>query len=67
MQKKTEEMAKHIDTFAIRDKLRLRGSKTFFVFNSAKHEILNAQKYKNINKFSILQALISIESYFSGS
>ena len=35
------------------------------MFNSAEHEILNAHKYKNIKKFSILQAQMSIEYYFS--
>ena len=33
---------------------RVRGYKTFFVLNSAEHEILNARKYKSIKKFSIL-------------
>ena len=31
-----------------------RGYKTFFVLNSVEHEISNAHKYKNINKFSFL-------------
>ena len=31
---------------------RARGYKTFFVLNSVEHEILNAHKYKNIQKFS---------------
>ena len=31
-----------------------RGYKTFFMLNSVEHEILNAHKYKNINKFSFL-------------
>ena len=30
-----------------------QGYKTFFMLNSAEHEILNAHKYKNINKLSI--------------
>ena len=30
---------------------RPRGYKTFFMLNSADHEILNAYKYKNIEKF----------------
>ena len=29
-----------------------RGYKTFFMLNSAEHEILNAHKYKNRRKFS---------------
>ena len=37
--------------------IRARGYKTFLLFNSAEHEILNAHKHKNINKFS----------FFSGS
>ena len=41
-----------------------RDYKTFFMPNSAKHEILNAPKYKNIKKFSIFQAQISLESFF---
>ena len=32
----------------------------FFMLNSAEHEILNAHKYKNIKKFSFLQAEISL-------
>ena len=38
-----------------------RGYKTFFMLNSAEHEILNAHKYKKIKKFSFFQAQISIE------
>ena len=34
---------------------------------SIEHEILNAHKYKNINKFSFLQAQIRLECYFSCS
>ena len=30
---------------------RPRGYKSFFMLNSVEHEILNAQKYKNIKKF----------------
>ena len=41
-----------------------RGYKTFFVLNSAEHGNLNAHKYKNIKKFSFLQAQISQECYF---
>ena len=37
--------------------IRARGYKTFFMLNSAKHENLNAHKYKSIKKFS----------FFSGS
>ena len=33
---------------------RPRGYKTFFILNSAEHEILNAHKNKTIKKFSIL-------------
>ena len=46
---------------------RLRGCKTFSMLNSAEHEILNAHKYKNIKKFSIFQAQINLECYFSCS
>ena len=41
-----------------------RGYKTFFMLNSAEHEILIAHKYENIKKFSIFQAEISLECYF---
>ena len=37
------------------------------MLNSAEHEILNAPKYKNIKKFSIFQAQVSIECYLSCS
>ena len=40
-----------------------RGYKTFFMLNSAEHEILSAHKNKNIKKFSIIQAHISLECY----
>ena len=40
-------------------------SKTFFMLNSIEHKILIARKYENIKKFSIFQAQISLESYFS--
>ena len=30
-----------------------RGYKTFFMLNSAEHEILNAHKYKDIKKFGL--------------
>ena len=36
-----------------------------FTFYSAEHEILNAHKYENIKKFSIFQAQICLECYFS--
>ena len=32
----------------------------FFMLSSAENEILNAHKYKNINKFSFFQAQISL-------
>ena len=35
---------------------RPRGYKTFFMFNSDEHEILNAHKYKSIMKFSSFYA-----------
>ena len=38
-----------------------RGYKTFFVLNSAEHEILNANKYKNVKNFSFFSAQISRE------
>ena len=38
-----------------------------FMLNSAEHELLNAHMYKNIEKFSIFQAQISLECYFSCS
>ena len=46
---------------------RPRGYKTFFVLNSVEHEILNAHKYKNIKKFGIFNAQLSLECYFSRS
>ena len=42
-----------------------RGYKTFFVLNSVEHEILNAHKYKNIKKFGLFKAQLSLECYFS--
>ena len=42
-----------------------QGYKTFFMLNSAEHEILNVHKCKNIKKFSLFQAQISLECYFS--
>ena len=41
------------------------GYKTFFVLNSVEHEILNAHKYKNIKKFGLFKAQLSLECYFS--
>ena len=41
--------------------------KVFFLLNSAENEVLNAHKYKSIYKFSIFQAQISLERYFSCS
>ena len=41
--------------------IRAQGYKTFFRLNSAEHEILNAHKYENIEKYSIFQAQISLE------
>ena len=37
------------------------------MLSSAEHEILNAHKFENVKKFSILQAQISLERYFSCS
>ena len=37
------------------------------MLNSTEHEILNAHKFENVKKFSILQAQISLERYFSCS
>ena len=44
-----------------------QGYNTFFILNSAEHEILSAHKYKNIKKLSIFQAQIGLECYFSCS
>ena len=41
--------------------------KTCFMLISADHEILNACKYKNIQKFSFFQTQISLVCYFSCS
>ena len=46
---------------------RPRGYKTFFMLNSTEHERSNAHKYKNIKKFCIFQAQISLECYFPRS
>ena len=40
------------------------GYKTFSMLDSAKHEVLNAHKYKNIKKLSFFQVQISLECYF---
>ena len=47
--------------------IQARGYKHFFLLSSAEHEIINVHKYKNIKKFSIFQAQISLdlEYYFS--
>ena len=41
--------------------IRPRGYKTFSMLKSVEHAILNAHKYKNIEKLSIFQAQISLE------
>ena len=46
---------------------RARGYKTFFVLNSVEHEISNAHKYKNIKKFSLFKAQLSLDCYFPRS
>ena len=46
---------------------RPRGYKTFFMLNSVEHEILNAHKYKNIKKFGLFKAQLSLECYFPHS
>ena len=46
---------------------RPRDYKTFSMLISVEHEILNAHKYKNIKKFGIFGAQISLECYFSRS
>ena len=35
------------------------------MLNSVEHEILNAHKYKNIKKFGLFKAQLSLECYFS--
>ena len=37
-----------------------RGYKTFFVLNSVEHEFVNAHKYKNIKKFGLFKAQLSL-------
>ena len=46
---------------------RARGYKKEIMLNSAEHEILDAHKWKYIKKFSIFQAQITLECYFSCS
>ena len=46
---------------------RPRGYKTFFILSSVEHEILNAHNYKNIKKFGLFNAQLSLECYFSRS
>ena len=41
-----------------------RGYKTVFMLKSVEHEILNAHKYKNIKKFGLFKAQLSLECYF---
>ena len=41
--------------------------KLFSVLNSVEHETLNAPKYKNIKKFGLFKAQLSLECYFSQS
>ena len=45
--------------------IKPRGYKTFSMLNSVEHEISNAHKYKIIKKFSLFQAQISLERFFS--
>ena len=49
----SEEKEKHQNVVKIIS-TRARGYTTVFMLNSAEHEILNAHKYKNIKKFSIV-------------
>ena len=49
------------------NEIRPRGYKTSLMLNSVEHEILNAHKYENIKKYSIFQAQLSLECYFSCS
>ena len=37
-----------------------RGYKSFFMLNSAEHEILNARKYKNVKIFSLFQDQVGL-------
>ena len=56
-----------MELYTTADYTRPRGYKTFFVLNSVEHEILNAHKYKNIKKFGLFKAQLSLECYFSRS
>ena len=49
------------------ERTRPRGFETFFVLNSVEHEILNAHKYRNIKKFGLFKAQLSLELLFSRS
>ena len=40
--------------------IRAWGYKTFFMLDSVEREILNAHKYKNIKKFGLYSAQISL-------
>ena len=46
-------------------RIRAQGYKIFFMLNSIEHKILIACKFENIKKFSIFQAQMSLECYFS--
>ena len=48
----------------IRAVTRPQGYKTFYMLNSAEHEILNAHMHKHMKKFSIFQARMSLECYY---
>ena len=41
-----------------------QGYKTFFMLNSAEHEISNAYKYKNCRKFSIFSLRLAYNAIF---
>ena len=71
MQKK-QEAQKHAsysssEVTRLLKEIRSRGYKTFFMLNSVEHEILNAHKYKNIKKFGLFKAQLSLECYFPRS
>ena len=53
--------------FALEHVTWARGYKTFFVLNLVEHEISNAHKYKNIKKFSVFKAQLSLDCYFPRS
>ena len=50
---KLENSASLDQTAPLHNSIWARGYKTFFMLNSAEHEILNACQYENIKKFSI--------------